>query len=70
MSQYVNITARRIAEPVQGENVCFKKAVAESNIGGVQSKVFSREYTHLTFLPHTELFCTFNTTPNSITPVM
>ena len=30
----------------------------------------SSKYTHLTFLPHTELFCTFNTTPNSITPVM
>ena len=43
MTQYVNITARRIAEPVQGENVCFKKAVAESNIGGVQCKVFLRK---------------------------
>ena len=49
MSQYVNITARRIAEPVQGE-IVYEKALACSVKYWRRAKAkVSFKYSHLTF---------------------
>lgn len=49
MSQYVNITARRIAEPVQGENCVLKGCGLFSQILEAGKSQSEQKYSHLTF---------------------